>query len=65
MKKTFAAGLSYKTAPVALREKHAVAPADQIKAAQHLLTSKHLSEVVLLWTCNRVEIYGVGENPLE
>lgn len=65
MNKIFAAGLSYKTAPVALREKHAVAPADQLAAARHLLQSQHLSEVVLLWTCNRVEIYGVGENPLE
>lgn len=65
MKKIFAAGLSYKTAPVALREKHAVAPADQIVAARHLLEHAKLSEVVLLWTCNRVEIYGVGENPLE
>ncbi len=65
MKKMFVAGLSYKTAPVALREKHAVAPADQITTASHLLKHTQLSEVVLLWTCNRVEIYGVGDEPLE
>jgi len=63
MKKIFAAGLSYKTAPVALREKHAVAPADQIAAARHLMQCKQLSEAVLLWTCNRVEIYGVSTDP--
>ena len=65
MKKIFAAGLSYKTAPVALREKHAVAPADQVMVAKHLVDSGKMSEVVLLWTCNRVEIYGVAENPRE
>lgn len=63
MKKFFAAGLSYKTAPVALREKHAVAPADRIAVASHLMTRGDVSEAVLLWTCNRVEIYGVTEEP--
>jgi glutamyl-tRNA reductase len=63
MSRVFAAGLNYKSAPVALREKHAVAPTDQISAARHLRKQMGLSEVVLLWTCNRVEIYGVSEYP--
>jgi glutamyl-tRNA reductase len=56
----FAAGLSFKTAPVALRERLAVAPADRAKVGRQLKSTGGLSEVVLLWTCNRVEIYGVS-----
>ena len=56
----FAAGLSFKTAPVELRERLAVAPADQAQVGQRLRSLGGLSEVVLLWTCNRVEIYGVA-----
>lgn len=63
MKKLFAAGISFKSAAVALREKHAVAPSDRTAVAADLLAAGHVSEAVLLWTCNRVEIYGVAEEP--
>lgn len=58
--KLFVAGLSYKTAPVALREKLAVHPTRLRCHGCRLKLAGNLSEVVLLSTCNRVEIYGVG-----
>jgi glutamyl-tRNA reductase len=57
--KLFVAGLSYKTAPVELREKLAVSPARLNCHGCRLKLAGGLSEVVLLSTCNRVEIYGV------
>ena len=57
--KLFVAGLSYKTAPVALREKLAVHPSRLRCFGCRLKLGANLSEVVLLSTCNRVEIYGV------
>jgi glutamyl-tRNA reductase len=57
--KIFVAGLSYKTAPVELREKLAVHASRLHCQGCRLKISANLSEVVLLSTCNRVEIYGV------
>lgn len=57
--KVFVAGLSYKTAPVALREKLSVHPSKLRCTTCRLKLQGDLSEVVLLSTCNRVEIYGV------
>jgi glutamyl-tRNA reductase len=57
--KLFVAGLSYKTAPVELREKLAVHPSRLPCLGCRLKLGGNLSEVVLLSTCNRVEIYGV------
>jgi glutamyl-tRNA reductase len=57
--KLFVAGLSYKTAPVELREKLAVHPSRLRCHGCRLKLGGNLSEVVLLSTCNRVEIYGV------
>lgn len=57
--KIFVAGLSYKTAPVELREKLAVHPTRLHCHGCRLKLGANLSEVVLLSTCNRVEIYGV------
>src|ERR1051326_2413685 len=57
----FVAGLSYKTAPVEVREKLAVHPSRLRCSGCLLKLAGGLSEVVLLSTCNRVEIYGVGE----
>jgi glutamyl-tRNA reductase len=59
--KFFAAGLSYKTAPVEIREQLAVTPARLGCIACRLKINHRLSEVVLLSTCNRVEIYGVAD----
>lgn len=55
----FVAGLSYKTAPVELREKLAVHASRLHCHGCRLKIGANLSEVVLLSTCNRVEIYGV------
>ncbi len=58
--KLFAAGLSYKTAPVELRERLAVAPGKLGCAGCRLKVGGALAEVVVLSTCNRVEVYGVA-----
>jgi glutamyl-tRNA reductase len=57
--KLFVAGLSYKTAPVAVREKLAIQAARLRCHGCRLKLSEGLSEVVFVSTCNRVEIYGV------
>src|SRR4051812_33343054 len=56
----FVAGLSYKTAPVEVREQVAVSPSKLWCSGCRLKIAAGLSEVVLLSTCNRVEIYGVA-----
>ena len=61
MKTLFVAGVNYRTATVALREQLTVAPEGQAAAARRLMAVGGLSELVLLWTCNRVELYGVGD----
>ncbi|HUD47245.1 MAG TPA: glutamyl-tRNA reductase [Candidatus Baltobacteraceae bacterium] len=55
----FAAGVSYKTTPIALREQLAVKPSQLVDKAHHLKLCGELDEIVLLSTCNRVEIYAV------
>ena len=56
----FVAGLSYKTAPVELREKLAITPSKLGCYGCRLKICGDLGEVVLLSTCNRVEIYGTA-----
>ena len=58
--KLFVAGISYKTAPVALREKLAVSPAKLRCVGCRLKVGGALTETVVLSTCNRVEIYGLA-----
>jgi glutamyl-tRNA reductase len=48
-------GLSHKTAPVEVRERAALDPAVALPAAL-----RRLGKAVVLSTCNRTEIYGVG-----
>ena len=55
----FAAGVNYRTAPVQVRERMAIAHPDRVEVCRMLKLKARLSEVVVLWTCNRVEIYGV------
>ncbi len=59
--KFFVAGMSYKTAPVEVREQLAVRPQGLKCFGCRLKIGGDLSEVVLLSTCNRVEIYGVAK----
>ena len=55
----FTAGMSYKTAPVEIREQVAVKPSQVRCLGCRLKINGELSEVVVVSTCNRVEIYGV------
>lgn len=59
--KLFAAGVSHKTAPVAEREQLAVARSELDDVARSLKSCADLDEIVLLSTCNRVEVYGVTQ----
>jgi glutamyl-tRNA reductase len=54
-------GVNHKRAPVELREKLAVADAALPAALSELQKSLGASEMVILSTCNRVEIYAVHE----
>jgi glutamyl-tRNA reductase len=56
-------GLSYRSAPVTLRERFAFAEARVPDALRQLRDSGAAEEAVILSTCNRVEIYAVS--PLE
>jgi glutamyl-tRNA reductase len=52
-------GLSHRSAPVEALEQAAVGPADVPKVLDELLRSTHVSECLLLSTCNRIEVYAV------
>ena len=57
--KLFVIGLSYHSAPISLRERFSLNPEDIEFLSPRLQKEENLREVVLLNTCNRVEIYGV------
>lgn len=57
-------GLNYRTAPVEIREVLAV-PSGGIHVALERLQAMPLAEGVLLSTCNRTEIYAVGDDSAE
>ena len=61
----FVAGLSHKNAPVALREQLAVEEDKLRELLRDIQGDGVLPEVVVLSTCNRVEVYGVAEAPGE
>lgn len=50
-------GLSHQTAPVALLERAAVPSDDVAKTLDELHRAETISEVLLLSTCNRIEVY--------
>ena len=50
-------GLNYKTTPIDLLERVAIAAEDLPKALTSLLNREHVREAAVLSTCNRVEIY--------
>lgn len=60
--KIVATGLSYKTAPVEVRERVAVPGGQLACAGCRLKVAGGLREAVVVSTCNRVEVYGVTEN---
>ncbi len=54
-------GLNYRSAPVEIRERFALPAGDLGEAIESLKRSGRISEVVLVSTCNRTEIYAVVE----
>lgn len=50
-------GLNHRTAPVDVLERVTVPAPQLVKALDALATSEHLAEVVVLSTCNRIEVY--------
>ncbi|WP_227997241.1 glutamyl-tRNA reductase [Nocardia australiensis] len=52
-------GISHRSAPVAVLEKVAITDADRPKLIERMLTSSHVSEAMIVSTCNRVEVYAV------
>jgi glutamyl-tRNA reductase len=63
--KLFVAGVSHKTAPVEVREQLAVQRNGLVDLAHYLKWFGHLDEMVLLSTCNRVEIYGTTRQSID
>jgi glutamyl-tRNA reductase len=56
-----AVGISHRTAPVALLEQFAMGSDDRIKALHELVGSDHVSEALVLATCNRIEVFAEVE----
>ncbi|MEE3853466.1 glutamyl-tRNA reductase [Gordonia sp. LSe1-13] len=52
-------GVSHRSAPVEVLERLAVSDHDRPKLVDELLSSRAISEAMLVSTCNRVEIYAV------
>lgn len=52
-------GLSHRSAPVQVLERAAVGATEVPKLLEELLRGQHVSEAVLLSTCNRIEVYAV------
>jgi glutamyl-tRNA reductase len=55
-------GLSHRTAPLALRERLALPPAEATELLHALLGTGEADEAVVLSTCNRTELYAVGRD---
>ncbi|RMI30858.1 glutamyl-tRNA reductase [Nocardia stercoris] len=52
-------GISHRSAPVAVLEKVAITDDDRPKLTDRMLASQHVSEAMIVSTCNRVEVYAV------
>ncbi len=61
----FATGLNYKTAPVEVREKLAISEDSYSSILEKINRIPSIYECTVLSTCNRVEIYGISDNPEE
>ncbi len=55
-------GVNHKTAPVALRERIAIAPAQLAEATRSLVQSDGVREGMILSTCNRVELMALQDS---
>jgi glutamyl-tRNA reductase len=56
-----AVGISHQTAPVALLEQFAMDADERVKALHELVASDHVSEALVLATCNRIEVFAEVE----
>ncbi|HEX6417856.1 MAG TPA: glutamyl-tRNA reductase [Acidimicrobiales bacterium] len=54
-------GLNHRTAPLELLERMAIGDGQVSKALHDLTTREHISEGLVLSTCNRTEVYAVAE----
>jgi glutamyl-tRNA reductase len=54
-------GLNHRTAPLDLLERMAIGDGQLAKALHDLTTREHISEALVLSTCNRTEVYAVAE----
>jgi glutamyl-tRNA reductase len=54
-------GLNHRTAPLELLERMAIGEGQHAKALHDLCTREHISEALVLSTCNRTEVYAVAE----
>jgi glutamyl-tRNA reductase len=59
----FALGLNHQTAPLAIREKVAIATDALSRAVGELTRARPVKEAAILSTCNRTEIYVSAEQP--
>ncbi|EMR8272239.1 glutamyl-tRNA reductase [Neisseria gonorrhoeae] len=57
-----AVGLNHQTAPLSIREKLAFAAAALPEAVRNLARSNAATEAVILSTCNRTELYCIGDS---
>jgi glutamyl-tRNA reductase len=57
-------GISFKTAPVALRERLAMTPGPAGDFLREITAVESISEAALISTCNRSELYLVSSNPV-
>ena len=65
MKTLFVAGLNHRTAPVEVREQLALEEEKIREILADLIGRGLLDEVMIISTCNRVEVYGVAAVPGE
>lgn len=56
-------GISYRTAPLEVRERFSFGPEELKGALKELVHLPRVKEAVILSTCNRVEVYSVLEDP--
>ncbi len=58
-------GVSYKSAPVAVRERVAIAGEERENVLGQLRAEQKVREAMIVSTCNRVEIYAAGDDEAE
>ena len=54
-------GMSHRTAPIEVLERASLDTDDGVKLSHKVLESPHITESVVISTCNRVEVYVEAE----